>query len=63
MNIINLFTKYFLILMVIQGIVVGFVDVYGFKRDNMKDTAKKARILGIGSIILGFVLLFLRLRL
>jgi hypothetical protein len=58
--IIGLFTKYFLILMVLQGIVVGFIDAGSFKRSGMKDTAKKARILGIGSIALGFCLYILR---
>ncbi|WP_349305989.1 CLC_0170 family protein [Clostridium swellfunianum] len=61
MLIIGLFTKYFLILMVVQGIIVGFIDVSYFKKSNMGDTAKKARILGIGSIILGVGLFFLRM--
>jgi multisubunit Na+/H+ antiporter MnhG subunit len=61
MLIIGLFTKYFLMLMVVQGIVVGFIDASGFKRNNMKDAARKARILGIGSIVLGIGLYFLRM--
>jgi positive regulator of sigma E activity len=61
MIIIGLFTKYFLILMVVQGIIVGFIDVSGFKRNKMKDTARKARILGIGSIVLGIGLYFLQM--
>lgn len=61
MIIIGLFTKYFLILMVVQGIIVGFIDASGFKRDGMKDTARKARIFGIGSIVLGIGLYFLRM--
>lgn len=47
--------------MVVQGIIVGFIDVSYFKKSNMGDTAKKARILGIGSIILGVGLFFLRM--
>lgn len=62
MLVIGLFSKYFLILMVIQGIIVGFIDAAGFKRSGMMDTAKKARALGIGSIVLGVVLYFLRMR-
>jgi hypothetical protein len=61
MIIIGLFTKYFLILMVVQGMIVAFIDAPGFKRDNMRDTAVKARILGIGSIVLGIGLYFLRM--
>lgn len=61
MLIIGLFTKYFLILMVVQGIIVGFIDASGFKRNNMKDTARKARIIGIGSIVLGIGLYFLQI--
>ncbi len=61
MLVIGLFTKYFLILMIVQGIIVGFIDASGFDRNNMKDTAKKARVLGIGSIILGIALYFLRM--
>lgn len=61
MLIIGLFTKYFLILMVVQGVIVGFIDASAFKRNNMKDTARKARIIGIGSIGLGIGLYFLQI--
>lgn len=61
MLIIGLFTKYFLILMVVQGAVVAFVDASYFKRSKMRDTAKKARVLGIGSILVGVGLFFLRM--
>jgi hypothetical protein len=47
--------------MVVQGIIVGFIDASGFKRNNMKDTARKARIIGIGSIVLGIGLYFLQI--
>lgn len=60
MLIIGLFTKYFLILMIIQGLVVGFMDVKAFNRFNMKDTAKKARIIGLGSIGVGIILYAIR---
>jgi hypothetical protein len=49
-----------MILLVLQGIVVGFIDAGSFKRSGMKDTYVKARILGIGSIILGIGLYILR---
>lgn len=58
--IVGLFTKYFLILMVMIGIIVGFIDAATFKREGMKDTARKARIIGLGSIALGFVLYAVR---
>lgn len=61
MQIIGLFSKYFLILMVVQGIVVAFIDASDFKRNRMEDTAKKARLLGFGSIILGFFLYILKI--
>lgn len=54
--IVGLFTKYFLLLMIFQGILVGFIDASNFKRNKMKDTARKARIIGIGSIVLGIIL-------
>ena len=61
MIIVGLFTKYFLILMVVQGIIVGLIDTSAFKRNNMKNTSRKARVLGIGSIVLGIGLYFLRM--
>jgi nitrate/nitrite transporter NarK len=61
MLIIGLFTKYFLILMLVQGLIVGFIDAATFKRNNMKHTAKMARVIGIGSIVLGLGLFFLRM--
>jgi hypothetical protein len=46
--------------MIIQGLVVGFMDVKAFNRVNMKDTAKKARIIGLGSIGVGIILYAIR---
>lgn len=60
MILIGLFTKYFLLLMVLQGLIVGFIDVPGFIKAGMKDAARKARFLGIGSIVLGILLSILR---
>lgn len=62
MQIIGLFSKYFLILMVVQGLVVGFIDASSFKRSKNIDAARKARILGIGSIVLGLILYFIKMR-
>ena len=47
--------------MIVQGIIIGFIDASGFKRNNMKNTSRKARVLGIGSIVLGIGLYFLRM--
>jgi hypothetical protein len=63
MLIIGLFTKYFLILMLIEGVIVGFIDARSFKEANMKDTARKARLIGYSFIALGLALYFIRMRL
>lgn len=60
MLIVGLFTKYFLLLMVIQGLIVGIADAKAFYKNNMKETAIKARFLGIGYIVLGIALFLLR---
>jgi hypothetical protein len=60
MLIVGLFTKYFLILMVVQGLVVTFIDASSFKYAKMTTAARKARILGLGSIALGIGLFLLR---
>jgi hypothetical protein len=60
MLIIGLFTKYFLLLMIIQGLMVGIVDAKAFYKNNMKETAIKARFIGIGYTVLGIVLFLLR---
>jgi len=60
MLIVGLFTKYFLILMLVQGYIVGILDAKSFYKNNMKKTAIKARFLGIGFMALGIVLFLLR---
>jgi hypothetical protein len=60
MIIVGLFTKYFLILMVVQGLVVTFIDASSFKHAKMTAAARKARVLGLGSIVLGIGLFLLR---
>jgi len=62
-QIIKLCSKYFLILMLVQGIIAAFIDTYSFKRSHLNYIARKARILGIGSIIIGIVLYFLNIKL
>lgn len=58
--IIGLFTKYFLILMVIQGLIVAFVDYNSFKRGELLRTARKAKILGATFIAASIALFILR---
>lgn len=60
MLIIGLFTIYFLLLMVILGLIVGISDAKAFYKNNMKETAIKARFIGIGYVVLGIVLFILR---
>lgn len=60
MLIVELFTKYFLFLMVIQGLIVGIMDAKSFAKNNMKNTARKARVLGFGFVGLGVGLFLVR---
>lgn len=55
MRLLGLFDRYFLLLMIIQGLIL-FVDSKGFSRWDMKDTSKKSRAIGIGIIIVSIVL-------
>lgn len=56
LRLIKLFDKYFLILMVIQGFVVTFIDSERFKRFKMNDMARKSKIIGKTSIAVALVL-------
>jgi|GEM_PF-1261022 hypothetical protein len=56
MRILGLISKYFVILMVIQGFVLVFIDSRGFKRANMKRAANNAKVIGGVSIITSIVL-------
>lgn len=55
MRLLGLFDKYFLILMIIQGLIL-LTDSKGFLKWGMKATAKKSRIIGIGLIIISIIL-------
>lgn len=61
MKIINLFTIYFLILLVIQGTILSTVDSNSLKKAGMTEASRKAKIIGEIIIILGCVLFILRL--
>jgi len=56
MRIIDLFDKYFLLLMIIQGFMVSVVDATSFKEKGMKKLAKKAKYLGVITICLSVIL-------
>jgi hypothetical protein len=60
MRILELFDKYFLILMIIQGFMVSVVDAATFKKKGMKVAAKKAKYLGAITIGLSVVLFIVR---
>lgn len=60
MRIIELFDKYFLILMIIQGFMVCVVDANSFNKKGMEVAAKKAKYLGAITIGLSVVLFVIR---
>ena len=60
MRILGLISKYFLILMIIQGFVVGFIDSKTLKKANMKRAANKSKVIGIASIIVSIILYLLK---
>ncbi|MCY6485592.1 hypothetical protein OW763_14755 [Clostridium aestuarii] len=60
MRIIDLFGRYFLMLLLIQGIILGFYDSVNFKKANMPTMAKKSKIIGRGMVIIGIVLFIIR---
>lgn len=51
MKLIHLFNKYFFILMIVQGIFLTFIDPKKFKRDKLKKTALKSKLIGIFFIV------------
>lgn len=55
-RILGLVSKYFVILMVIQGLMLVFIDSRSFKRANMKRAAEDAKVIGLVSIISSIVL-------
>lgn len=51
MKIFQQFNIYFLIMMVIVSVVVGFADAKAFKEAGRKSCSLKARIFGVGMLI------------
>ncbi|KGM98379.1 hypothetical protein Z968_00055 [Clostridium novyi A str. 4552] len=60
MRIINLFTKYFFALLLIQGFVAVVLDSISFEHAGMHSACRKARIIGEFAMVLGIVLYILR---
>jgi len=56
MKVLDLFDTYFLVLMIIQGLIVGLYDASAFKKKNAERAGKKARTIGITLIIVAIVL-------
>lgn len=56
MRILGLISKYFLMLMVIQGFVLAVIDSRSFKRSNQKVAANNAKVIGRMSIVVSIVL-------
>ncbi|KAJ48896.1 hypothetical protein BD780_004021 [Clostridium tetanomorphum] len=50
MNIVNLFDKYFVALILIQGFIIFFIDYKEFKRNNMNKTARQAKVIAITEV-------------
>ncbi|KEI00335.1 hypothetical protein IRP63_01410 [Clostridium botulinum] len=60
MKILNLFTVYFLMLLLIQGFILIVLDSISFENAGMSNASRKARVIGKVIIILGIVLYVLR---
>lgn len=60
MNILDLFDSYFLVLIVIQGIIVAFFDASAFKKRNEERAGRKARNVGITIMVISLILFVAR---
>ena len=61
MRVLSLCDNYFVILIIIQGIVMITIDYVTFKEYKMKEVAKKSRIIGISAIVIAVTLSIIRL--
>lgn len=61
MRILGLCDNYFVILILIQGIIMITIDYVTFKEYKMKELAKKSRIIGISAIVISLTLYIIRL--
>jgi hypothetical protein len=60
MKVLDLFGTYFIFMMIIQGIIVGFYDSLKLKKINLESDSKLAKVIGIGSIILSLILFLIK---
>lgn len=60
MKVLDLCDQYFLILMVILGLIVTIVDSYTFKKNGKVNIGKKAKVLGVCAVSISVVLFILR---
>jgi len=60
MNILDLFDSYFLLLIIIQGIIVAFFDAYQFRKRNAERAGRKAKTIGITMIVISLALYIAR---
>jgi hypothetical protein len=56
MRILELFDKYFMLLMIIQGLIVMVIDCNYYLKNGMDRTSKKAKHLGMFIIGLSIIL-------
>lgn len=61
MRILDLFGKYFLILILIQGSILIFLDAESFKKRDLNGLYNRARAIGIGWIVVGVVLFAIKM--
>lgn len=61
MRVFDLFSKYFLLMVIIQGSIVGFYDSTKMKKLNLYEDAKLARKIGLGSIIISGILCIVKI--
>lgn len=56
MRILNLFGGYFLVLIIIQGLVLSTFDARSLKKAGMERASKKAKVIGRGIVLVGIIL-------
>ncbi|GAA0177774.1 hypothetical protein SH2C18_09410 [Clostridium sediminicola] len=61
MRVLDLFGKYFVLMMAIQGAIVGFYDSEKMKKMNWDKDSKLAKKIGIGAIFISVILYVLRI--
>ena len=61
MRVLSLCDNYFVILILIQGIIMITIDYVTFKEYKMKELAKKSRNIGITAIVISVTLYIIRM--